>query len=377
MMEPGMTGLSMTGLGMNGPRVARVEGLPYRLPLTGTLAWGAHSALSAAEHVLVRVTLDDGTVGLAEATPRPTIYGETPASVVGILAWLEPALRGLPITDEAALNRVRNSVAKNHTARGALDMALHDARAQAQGLTLWDTLLGPREQVRVSFILGIDTPAAMLAEAGRVVAAGVRCLKVKVGRDHARDLAVIRDLRDAFGDEVTLYADSNETLTPGEAPAALTAMREAGLMYVEEPLPVRDLRARAALHAQGLLPIVADDSCFTPGDLDRELSFDTFDILNVKTARNGFTNGRAMLERAAVHGKRGMVGSQASSGLGTLHAALLATQPGVTEPCELSFVLKLAEDLLDRPIPFQDGWLDVAALRDHRLDPARLERFRL
>ncbi|EYB69745.1 mandelate racemase/muconate lactonizing-like protein [Deinococcus phoenicis] len=362
---------------MSAPRVARIEGVPYRLPLQGTLAWGAHSALSAAEHVLVKVTLDDGTVGLAEATPRPTIYGETQASVVAILRHLEPALRGLAITDEAALNRGRNSVANNHTGRGALDMALHDARARAQGLTLWDTLLGPNPRVRVSFILGIGTPAGMLAEAERVVGAGVRCLKVKVGRDHARDLAVIRDLHRAFGNEVQLYADSNETLTPETAPAALAAMRDAGLTYVEEPLPVRDLRARADLHARGLLPIVADDSCFTPADLVRELGFGTFDILNVKTARNGFTDGLAMLRTAAAHGKRGMVGSQASTGLGTLHAALLSTQSEVTEPCELSFVLKLQDDLLDRPITFQDGWLDVAGLRHASLDPARLERYRL
>ncbi|GAA5512564.1 L-Ala-D/L-Glu epimerase [Deinococcus carri] len=362
---------------MSAPRVARVEGLPYRLPLRGTLAWGAHSALSAAEHVLVRVTLEGGIVGTAEATPRPTIYGETPQSVVAILRYLEPALRGLDITDETALNGVRNSVANNHTARGALDMALWDARARAQGLTLWDTLLGPRHRVRVSFILGIDTPAGMLAEAERVVAAGVRCLKVKVGRDHARDLAVIAELRRAFGAEVQLYADSNETLTPEAAPAALAAMREAGLTYVEEPLPVRELRARADLHARGLLPIVADDSCFTPADLARELDFGTFDILNVKTARNGFTDGLQMLAAAARHGKGGMVGSQASTGLGTLHAALLSTQQEVTEPCELSFVLKLEDDLLDRPITFEDGWLDVAALREHRLDPAKLERYRL
>ena len=71
---------------MSAPTVARVEGIPFRLPLTSALAWGAHSALSAAEHVLVRVTLSDGTVGQAEATPRPTIYGETTASVLGILA---------------------------------------------------------------------------------------------------------------------------------------------------------------------------------------------------------------------------------------------------------------------------------------------------
>ncbi|MCD0177894.1 enolase, partial [Deinococcus sp. 14RED07] len=237
--------------------------------------------------------------------------------------------------------------------------------------------LGPNTRVRVSFILGIAAPDEMLTEARRVVAAGVRCLKVKVGREHERDLRVIRALREEFGNEVLLYADSNETLTPESAPAALDAMREAGLMYVEEPLPARNLRARAALHAQGRLPVVADDSCFTPADLDRELDFDTFDVLNVKTARNGFTDGLNMLRAAAAHGKRGMVGSQASTGLGTLHAALLSTQAEVTEPCELSFVLKLQADLLDAPIEFRDGWLNVTGLRDHRIDPARLERYRL
>lgn len=360
-----------------GVTVQRIEAIPYRLPLTSALAWGAHSAMNAAEHVLVRVTLSDGTVGQAEATPRPTIYGETPASVVAILAYLSPALNGLDIADEAGLNRVRNSVANNHTARGALDMALHDARARAAGQTLFSTMLGPNPRVRVSFILGLGTPAEMLAEAERVVAAGVRCLKVKVGRDHARDLTVIAELRRTFGPGVLLYADSNETLTLDTALAALNAMREAGLLYVEEPLPVREVRARAELHAQTPLPIVADDSCFTPADLSRELDFDTFDVLNVKTARNGFTGGAWMLREAARHGKRGMVGSQASSGLGTLHAALLSTRAEVTEPCELSFVLKLQDDLLNLPIRFQDGWLDVSGLTDHAVDPRKLERYRL
>ncbi|THF85864.1 enolase [Deinococcus sp. KSM4-11] len=360
-----------------GVTVQRVEGWPFRLPLRSALAWGAHSAMTAAEHVLVRVTLSDGTVGIAEAPPRPTIYGETPASVVAILAHLEGSLRGVDIADTAALNRGRNSVANNHTARGALDMALHDARARAQGTSLFDTLLGPNLRVRVSFILGIAPPADMLAEAREVVAAGVRCLKVKVGRNHVKDLAVIRDLRAEYGDAVQLYADSNETLTADRAPDILAAMKDAGLTYVEEPLPVRDLRARAELHAQGVLPIVADDSCFTPADLERELDFGTFDILNVKTARNGFTDGLGMLRRASAQGRRGMVGSQASSGLGTLHAALLSTQGEVTEPCELSFVLKLREDLLSAPVTFNDGWLDVPALRDHALDPERVARYRV
>jgi L-Ala-D/L-Glu epimerase len=359
------------------PRIARLEGVIYRLPLHGMLAWGKGSSLSVAEHVLVRVYLEDGTVGQAEAPPRPTIYGETPASVLGLLAYLEPALVGSEITDTARLDAARNSVVNNHTARGALDMALHDARARAAGQTLFGTLLGPQTRVRPSFILGIAEHAEMLAEARRVVGAGVRVLKVKVGRNHSADLRLIHDLKAEYGDTVQLYADSNETLTPQEAPAALEAMREAGLSYVEEPLPVRLLAQRAALRSRQMLPIIGDDSCFTPADLEREIEFGTIDILNIKTARNGFTDSLSMLKRAQEANLGVMIGSQASSGLGTLHAALMASQAGVTEPSELSFVLKLQADLLTGPIEFRDGWLDVAALQGLEIDERQVQRYRL
>ena len=360
----------------SGSKIARLEGVPYRLPLRGELAWGAHSRLSAAEHVLVRVHLEGGTVGEAEAPPRPTIYGETVASILGILAHLERSFVGLDIEDVAGLEAARGSVSHNLAARGALDMALWDARFKARGQTLFGALLGPNTRVPVSFILGLAAPDDMLAEARRVVGQGVRVLKVKVGRNHSRDLEVIAALRAEFGDHVALYADSNETLTPDLAPAALDAMRAAGLLYVEEPLPVRLLRQRRALKASGRLPIVADDSCFTPADLERELEFDTFDILNIKTARNGFTDSLTMLKRAQTSGKGVMIGSQASSSLGTLHAALMGTQPGVTEPCELSFVLKVQSDLLNAPIEFSDGYLDVAALAGHRIDEEKLQSAR-
>ena len=49
----------------------------------------------------------------------------------------------------------------------------------------------------------------------------------------------------------------------------------------------------------------------------------------------------------------------------------------MTEPCELSFVLKLEDDLLNLPITFQDGWLDVAALSGLGVDEAKLRRYRV
>jgi L-Ala-D/L-Glu epimerase len=358
-------------------KIAKLEAVPYRLPMNGSLQWGAHSKLSAAEHVLVRVHLENGIFGESEAPPRPTIYGETISSIRGILDHLSPVLVGLEVEDAIGIASALASVPNNNTAKGALDMACWDARAKNAGSSLFAQLAGPNRDLRVSYILGISDTATMLEEARRVFAAGVRVLKVKVGRNHEKDLQVIATLNLEFAGEMKLYADSNETLTPETAPKALEAMRNAGLMYVEEPLPVRQIKARAELKRLNILPIIADDSTFTLADLEREIDFDTFDILNIKTARTGFTQSLGMLELAKNAGKSVMLGSQASTTLGTVHAALIASQIGVTEPSELSFFLKLEGEITNKNLRLENGILNLEQVKEVQVDQNFLETHRI
>jgi L-Ala-D/L-Glu epimerase len=357
-------------------KIAALEVIAYSLPLTSALAWGQHGQLERAEHCLVCVRLENGMVGIAEAPPRPTIYGETIGSIRAAIAWLAPKLCQLEVTDSAAIRQALSSLPNNNCAKGALDMALWEARAKSAGRLLLEMLGATQPAVKTSFILGIASLPEMLREAREVVQRGVRVLKVKVGRNTQKDLEVIAALRLEFGDLVELYADSNETLTPETAADALVAMRQAGLLWVEEPLPVRQIKARAALKHQNILPIIADDSCFTPADLLRELEFDTFDILNIKSARNGFTDSLEMMRLAVSAGKGIMVGSQASTTLGIRHAAFLAARAEVTHPSELAFFLKLESDIATRQPRLEQGFLQLADVADIELDTARLLQFR-
>ena len=67
------------------PKIAEIQTIPFRLPMAGALSWGKASRMDSVEHVLVKLITDTGHVGLAEAPPRPTIYGETPELVVVII----------------------------------------------------------------------------------------------------------------------------------------------------------------------------------------------------------------------------------------------------------------------------------------------------
>jgi L-alanine-DL-glutamate epimerase-like enolase superfamily enzyme len=351
-------------------RIAAIETFEFRLPMYGELRWGSQSSMAEARHVLVKVRLDDGSEGMAEAPPRPTIYGETATTIGAIVREeLVPRLVGQPAQSAwARMAAVRN----NQTAKGAIDMAVHDALAQSEGQTLAERLGASWDAVRVSYILGIGARDEVLAEAERVVAQGVRVLKVKVGRDWAEDVARIRDLQEGLGPQVMLYADANETMEPATAASRLALLGEMGVLYCEEPLPVEQVRARAALRAQGLLPVIADDSAFSQRDLQRELELETFDILNIKTPRTGYTESLAMASQAAQAGKGIMVGSQAGSTLGIARAALFAGRAEVEYPSELSFFLKLREEITDRALTIVDGWVSIQDALAIRVDPDRL-----
>jgi L-alanine-DL-glutamate epimerase-like enolase superfamily enzyme len=359
------------------PKIAEIQTVPFRLPMTSALSWGQSSKMDSVEHVLVRVIADTGHTGLAEAPPRPTIYGETPQSIQAIISrHLAPRLIGLDITDIEAANHRMDVIANNHTAKGAIDIALHDCWAVAQGQSLLDSMAPSLRKIKVSYILGIADRDTMLAEAKRVYDRGVRVLKVKVGRNFADDLTLIQALQTEFtGSGLWLYADANEGLQPAKAASQLRQLADLGILYVEEPLPVELLLERAALRSIESLPLIADDSVFTPRALNRELRFDTFDILNIKTPRTGYFHSRRMLNMAIAAHKGVMIGSQASSTLGTIRAAIFAGLSGIEYPSELSFFLKLEDDIVTRPIELNNGYLDLDSLAGITLDPDRLREF--
>ncbi len=343
------------------PTIEAISTAPYDVPLKGALTWGSGHRLAHLRHVLVRVELSDGAVGIAEATPRPSIYGETQASVSHIVeAHLTPLLVGCELTDfdsvAAATERLKH-IKNNNCAKGALDMAAHQALARSRGEGLAQYLGAARRRLEVSAIVSTGAQESVLADVAAWHGQGLRVFKVKIGADIEGEIETIKRLIGLYP-QARFYVDANETLDRDGAAAVLNRLRGLGVLFCEEALPVYQLKARRALRQGCDMPIIADDSAFTLEDLRREIESDTFDVLNIKTARTGFSVSRRMLELCAAGGKRVMVGSQASSLLGCLQAACFAGDVAVDCPSECSFYLKTAADLSSAPV-IMDGWLSL------------------
>lgn len=343
------------------PQIKSINTHLYNIPLKSSLNWGKGHQLQALDHVLIVVELSDSTLGIAEATPRPTIYGETPESVQVIIQHeLAPRSIGYQINsldDIHQLDRQLAIVKNNNTAKGALNMALFSAFAKSSDKKLTKLLGCSQEKTFLSFILGTGDAKTVLQEVEAIYEKGVRCLKIKVGKDIERELSLIAEIRSEF-DDLMLYADANQCFTAEEAATILRQLTEYNLAYCEEPLLINQLQSRQELRAKSIMPLIADDSCFTLPDVERELTFNTFDIINIKTARTGYSQSLSMMNLALRNDKGIMLGSQASSLLGCMHTAIFACQASIEYPTEASFFLKTEGDFA--PPEIVNGYLDLA-----------------
>src|SRR5688572_16591292 len=193
------------------PAVRSIEAIPVAIPLRQPIKW-ARGQIDRVDNVVVVITLNNGVQGIADAPPRPTIYGETQQSLHAIITeHLAPALAGVGAFDIGRVWSIFDTVAWNPTAKAALDMALYDAQAKTTGISCAQLLGGTLKSLPVNWRLRLGSIKETLDEAALMTKRhGFRAFKVKCGVDTARDIELLRALRKQVGDEVEITVDMNQ-----------------------------------------------------------------------------------------------------------------------------------------------------------------------
>ena len=316
-------------------------------------------------YVTVTVTGDDGLCGYGEAATAPAWSGEAAETAAWMLEhFLAPRVVGTrfehPGEVLAVLDRVLHA---NSFAKAALDIALWDLWARSRGVSV-SSLIADREPVewvptRVS--IGAYPPEETVRLAVEFWERGVRTLKFKTGVPGIDDAARLRAVRERLGPEPVFTIDANGAhATAEEAVRAIEALLPFQLALVEQPTP----RDRLSLHAQVRrrvpVPLLADESVFTPADLDEALELDAFDILSIYPGKNGgFTHSLAMARKAQAAGKPCAIGSNLETDLGQAPMVCLASSlsafPVDRYACDLMGALFYETSSVTPPIAFRDG----------------------
>jgi muconate cycloisomerase len=332
--------------------------IPVRRPHTMSF-----TTLEAVNFAFVRVETAEGLTGWGEAAclGGPTWSEESAESVAATVErYLAPWLRGRDATRiEALRQEMARRVQGNPFARAAVEMALWDLNGRALGVPVHRLLGGRvRDRVPLSWSLAVASPEAEVDEAREKVAAGHRIFKIKTAAhpvDH--DVERVRQLRDALGPAVALRIDANQGWDRPTALRAIQAMEPHRIDFAEQPLPRWDLEGMAELGRRVAVPVMADESCFTPQDGLAIARLGGVSILGLKLTKSGGLLGSLAIARLAEAAGLGCyVGCMIETSLGTaayLHVALAAVP--VTWGCELFGPLLLRGDVVRDPVRYADG----------------------
>jgi muconate cycloisomerase len=270
-------------------------------PISGTIqrdiaiisSLGSHIA---GQYVLVRISDDTGRVGLGEASVTSVWSGETQRGTIALIEeCFAPLLIGAdPFDLEWISRRMERAAFANSFAKAAIEMALLDLQGQALGVPVYKLLGGKDPEasargIRLKFVVGAVEPELAAQRARRMVERGWRSIKVKVGRhEHPRiDVDRLKEVRNAIGPDTWLSIDANGGYTVEQAIWLASRLEPLNVALFEQPTRRGDHTAMAEVRRRSGVPIMADESVFTPLDALDVIRRGAADVLSLYPGKHG------------------------------------------------------------------------------------------
>jgi len=287
-----------------------------------------------------------GICGYGEA-PAISYYGIGVEKMAADLEAKRPMLERFALTDpERYWHFLHHLFPGNSFLVCALDMAGWDLFGKLRGLPLYRMFgLDPATAPVTDLTIGIDTMEKMQE---KVRETPWPVYKVKAGLEG--DLEKLEGVRSVT--DSVLRVDVNGGWDLARAERMIPLFKDLGVELVEQPLSVTAREDSVALKAVSPLPVFADESCVSEGDVDTCAA--GFHGVNIKLTKcGGITPARRMITRARQLGLSVMLGCMCESSIGTSAMAHLA--PAV-DHLDADGPILLSEDLATG-LTYRDGRL--------------------
>ena len=242
---------------------------------------------------------------------------------------------------------MQKALVHNTSAKAAVDMALWDLLGQKYSAPVYRMLGGARRNIVTDITISVNPPEEMARDARTAVQRGYDCLKVKVGIDPELDVARLAAVRQAVGRDIKLRIDANQAWNAKQAVRILNQMQEKGLdiEFVEQPVPAADLEGMQYVTRHADVPVLADESVFSPADALRIMQTGAADLVNIKLMKcGGITNALRIVAAAEVYGVECMIGCMLEAKISVNAAVELACAKKIITKIDLDGPVLCSED---------------------------------
>lgn len=321
--------------------------VPLRTPFKTALR-----TVTSVEDIIVEIHTDTGNIGYGEAPPTGVITGDTKGSIISAIRdHIEKAIVGMEIENFEEIHlKLEKSVVKNTSAKAAVDIALYDLYGQLYQAPVYKLLGGFRKEIITDVTISVNDPEEMAKDSLDAVQRGFKTLKIKVGKDANRDLERMKMIRKAVGYDVQLRIDANQGWTVKEAVKTLRRMEDEGLdiELVEQPVIAHDIVGLKYVTDHVSIPVLADESVFSPLDALTILQERAADFINIKLMKTGgIYNALKICSAAEIYGVECMIGCMLEAKVSVNAAVHLAAAKSIITKVDLDGPVLCSEDPID------------------------------
>ncbi len=245
--------------------------------------------------VLTDVLTDEGVIGHSYVFCYSALALKPTALLI---KGIEPLIAGhavAPLEIEQLLARrfrLLGPQGLTGIAMAAIDMALWDALARGCGLPLVKLLGGSLKPIPAYGAAGYDGADGAARVAAEWAERGIRGVKAKIGYPDVRtDVEVVRAMRRAVGDGVSLMVDYNQSLTPTDAIERARHLDGEGLAWIEEPTLADDYAGHARVAREVHTPIQCGENWWGPHDMRKAIDAGACDYMMPDVMKIGGVTG--------------------------------------------------------------------------------------
>ena len=316
-------------------KLVRAECFLYPARYALTDRRGADIETGTLDHVLLKLTAENGNVGWGEGFG----YRAAPATFAALDQIVAPMLAGLDVdSPEAVYDHLSQSCHQAGLAgpvvyaRAAVDIALWDLLGKRKRCPL-HRLIGSadrRELPVYSSLLRYDDAELVAAKCADRAAGGYGAVKL-----HEFRVDVVAAARSGLGGERRLMLDTNCAWTVAEAIAAIGEMTASQLYWVEEPIfPPDAVAALVSVRDATNQRLAAGENAATVADFAALAEAGSVDILQPSITKiGGVTPMLRLLGECARHDRQVALHSPyfGPGFLATMHCITATEQPMMVE----------------------------------------------
>jgi mandelate racemase len=276
------------------PTIQEFKVRAVRVPMTEPHRT-ASGVITESPLVLTDIVTDTGITG------HSMVFTYTPAALkptAELICNLEALVKGellAPVEIEQKLAkrfRLLGTQGLVGIALAAVDMALWDVLTRVHGVPLVQLLGGAEKPLRPYGAVGYDGVEGCARAAESWATRGFTGIKAKIGYPTVQeDVAVVRAMRKAAGQEMLIMVDYNQCLTPTEAVGRLRVLDDEGLTWVEEPTLAHDYAGHALVAREARTPIQSGENWWGTLDMEHAIEAHASDLVMPDVMKIGGVTG--------------------------------------------------------------------------------------